>query len=211
MARQPERAALQAAVVPHRFHRQPGRSQFPQSDHRARADRGPAPGRGVRASALGRVLPRSRLRDVVGADRAQHPVPPEFPGTESEQRVDLGHRPVRAGNPAARADQGPLRRAHPVPRLQQPAGRARGQRRLRAQRDPAAFPQCAQWRRERRRRQRAPLPRHVLRLPLEHDARPARQDQHPGHRSACLRARRQRRPRPGGGRLPRNPGHHVGP
>ena len=41
-----------------------------------------------------------------------------------------------------------------------------------------AFPQRPQRRGKRRRLQRAPLPRHLLRLSLEHDAGPARQDQH---------------------------------
>ena len=96
------------------------------------------------------------------------------------------------------------------PHLQQHAGRPHAEQRLRPQRDPAALPQRAQRRGERRRGQRPPLPRHVLRLPLEHDAGPPRQDQHPGDRPPRLGARRQWRPGQRGGRLPRAAGHHVG-
>ena len=46
------------------------------------------------------------------------------------------------------------------------------ERRFRPQRDPAALPQRAQRRGERRRHRRPPFPRHVLRLSLEHHARP---------------------------------------
>ena len=77
------------------------------------------------------------------------------------------------------ADQGALRRADPDAHLQQPAGRdAHENDGFGRNESQTALPQRPQRRRERRRGQRASLPRHVLRLPLEHDAGAPRQDQH---------------------------------
>ncbi len=146
----------------------------------------------------------------LGRSRAEHAFHPNFPVQERNSVWTYGTGKFGQRHAAAAADQGPLRRADPDPHLQQPAGRSHAERRLRPQRDPVALPQRAQRRGERRRRQRAPLPRHLLRLPLEHDAGPARQDQHQRHRQAGLGARRQRRPGQRGGRLPRAAGHHVG-
>jgi FtsP/CotA-like multicopper oxidase with cupredoxin domain len=98
----------------------------------------------------------------------------ELPGPGHQQRLDLRDRHLRAGNAAAAADKGPLWRADPAAYLQQHAGQPHPEQRLRPQRDAAALPQRAQRGGERRRRQCAPLPRHLLRLPLEHDA--ARRD-----------------------------------
>ena len=91
---------------------------------------------------------------------------------------------------AAVPDQGPLRRADPHPHLQQHCRSTATQNGGFGRNEtPAALPQRAQRRGERRRRQRAPLPRHVLRLPLEHHARPPRQDQHRRDRHDAPRAR----------------------
>ena len=100
--------------------------------------------------------------------------------------------------------------------LQRPADLARRERRLRSQRDFDPLPQRPQRRGERRRLQRLPLPRHVLRLPLgDHDgaARHAERvaDQHPRLAGQVLGPGRRRRPRPGAGRLPRDPGLDVVP
>ena len=108
---------------------------------------------------------------------------------------------TRTANAAPTAVQGALRRADPHPHLQQHAGRPRPERRLRPQRDAAALPQRPQRRGERRRHRRAPLPRHLLRLPLEHHARPARQDQYQRHRQA-----RRLGPDDGNGGLVKVPG-----
>ena len=84
------------------------------------------------------------------------------------------------------------------------------ERGLRPQREPAASSQRAQWCGVGRRRQRASLPRHVLRLPLEHNARPPRHDQHGSDRQPRIRTERQWRPRQGRRRLPRAAGYAVG-
>ena len=83
--------------------------------------------------------------------------------------------------------QAPLRRAGGDAHLQRPAGRPDAERRLRPQRDLDAFPQRPSRRRERRRQQRLPFPRHLLRLPLEPDPGAARpQERARDHRSALL-------------------------
>src|SRR5262249_6046285 len=80
-------------------------------------------------------------------------------GSNCNRVVPPRPRPYGSRRPAAILDQGAIRRADPHPHLPEPAGQPRRQSvRLRPQRDAVAFPQCAQWRRERRRRQHASLP-----------------------------------------------------
>ena len=118
VSRRTRRTARQAPVVSHRFQRQPDQSGIQEPDFRTRSDRRPAAGRSLRPSALGRILPQGRLRDVDRADRSQQQVPSQFPGAKSEQRLELRHRTECAGTPASAAVQMPLWRTHPDPHLQ---------------------------------------------------------------------------------------------
>src|SRR5262245_10968558 len=92
------RTARPAVVLPHRLQRQSGQPAIQKSHHRTRADRRPSAWRGVRASALGRVLPQGRLRLLDGADRTEHEIPPQFPGAESEQCMSFGPGRFARGN-----------------------------------------------------------------------------------------------------------------
>src|SRR5262249_113083 len=146
--------------------------------------RGPSTGRDFRASAVERVLPEGRLHNVGRPSRAEQQLPSQLSGAGAEQHLDLWHGPGQYGgrNPqwyvASIPDKGSIRRTHPDPDLPERARRQGAEQRIRSQRDSGSLPQCPQWRRERWRRQRPPLPRDVLRLPLEYDAGPARQDQY---------------------------------
>ena len=160
----------------------PADQPVPQPDHQQGPDGGPPARRVLRPSALGGVLPQGRLRHVVERQCAPGTkFHPNFPDQNPNSVWCYGTGNTHAGDHASAADQGPLRRADPHPHLQQHARRPRRERRLRPQRDAAALPQRPQRRGERRRHRRPPFPRHLLRLPLEHHARPARQDQHQRH------------------------------
>ena len=120
-----ERTARQAPLLSHRLQANPIQPGIQQPGLRTRPDRGTPAGRSLRASALGRVLPQGRLCDDLGPGRGGHPIPSRHGGAESEQRLDLRHRPVRAGQLASVPDQGPLRRTDPDPHLQQHAAQPR--------------------------------------------------------------------------------------
>ena len=136
--------------------------------------RGQAARRGVRPSALGRIPSQGRIRDVDRLGRHQHRAPPSqfpLPGRRTASGATApGSSPRgvcrRRSSRRATASRSLTRIYNNMPIA------ADRQWRIRPQRNPAAFPQRAQRRRERRRSQRAPLPRHVLRLPLEHHACP---------------------------------------
>ena len=157
----------------------PAAQPVPQPDHQPGADGGPAARRVLRAPALGGVLPQGRLRDVVGPVRARHQASTRIspPRTRTACGATARARSTQ-GTHAAVPDQGPLRRADPHPHLQQHAGRPR--RRTAA--SAATRRSCTSTTPTTARRATAPpartISRHVLRLPLEHHARPARQDQY---------------------------------
>src|SRR5215831_6459506 len=88
------RAAGETVVVSHRLHCQPERSAIQESDHEPTTDRRPCARRGVRASAVGRVLPQGRLCGVDRADRAQPAIPSRLSGAGSKT----------ASGPTGRAD-----------------------------------------------------------------------------------------------------------
>ncbi len=148
----------------------------------------------------------------LGADRAQQPVPPQFPGPGSEQRVDLGHRPVRARDLAARPIKGRYWAARHLPRLQQHADQPRGTTAASA----ATRPSCTSTMRITAPRATAP--------PTPTTSR-ARSTTTAGARRWPGATRSIRRPpivapraptamaasSARGGRFPRDPGHDVGP
>ena len=98
-------AQRQAHVLSQRFQqlyaaiREP--NPFRNPDDQQGPDGRPPAGRVLRASALGRVLPQGRLRDVVDAMRAGHQVPPELPRPGPQRGLDLRHRQCRAGEHAS--------------------------------------------------------------------------------------------------------------
>ena len=123
-----QRACRAPAVLPRGLQRlcgRPRRQSLPQPDHQPGSAGGPPAHRVLRAPEVERVLPEGGLRDVLGAVRARHQVPPELPGPEPQRGLDLRHRGVRAGQPGAAAVQGPLRGADPHARLQQHARQPR--------------------------------------------------------------------------------------
>src|SRR5260221_13373955 len=115
------------------FTANPCRPAIHQSHHRKRSGRGPPTRGDLCPSAVERVLSPGRLCDVMGADRAEQQVSPEFPGPESQQRVGLWHGPFRAGLVASVPHQASIWAAGHYPDLQQHSGQPGGQWRLRSQ------------------------------------------------------------------------------
>ena len=142
-------AAGQTVVVPHRLHRQSQRPAIQESGHRERSDRGPPAGRGLCASALERVLPQGRLRDVVEPGAPNTRFHPNFPAQQPNSVWTYGAGRTNTGGATAVGTLPPFlikgRYGEPIltANLQQHAGRPRAEQRLRPQREPAALPQRA--------------------------------------------------------------------
>ena len=105
----------------------------------------------------------------------------------------------------------PLWRAHPLPASQQAALRRQAEQRLRPAHHLDARAQRPPRRGERRLHRRVLLPRPVLRLSLADRARRVPLHQPRRHRPHGLQPQRQRRPRPGPGRLARDDEHALVP
>ena len=212
--RPPERVSGQGHVVSHGFHGRSDQHAVPQSPHQPRPLRGQTAGTDLRPSALGRVPPQVRLRDV-GRLGAQ-PTPYVTIRTSPGRHPTASGATARASSPRARCRLRSSRRATASPSLMRIYNNLPIDRGRRTTASGATRRSCTSTTPTTARKATG---RPTCTISRARSTTTAGAPRSPGATRSIQRwpptrgrrARRQRRPRQGARRLPRAAGHAVGP